>query len=131
MSDLVKMARVLEKMAQELRREAMAFDKSKGEHDRFRANSERWPADYAELIETGSDPETAILQIAVRDAAPVDTVAWHVRQAAREDARQGIEARNREILRLARTGWTNKEIGKKFSLHHVTVSRIIARAMRG
>lgn len=131
MSDLMKMARVLEKMAQELRREAMAVDKSNGDADRFRANSERWPADYAELIETGSSPETAILQIAIRDAAPVDSVAWHVRQAAKEDRQNEIEARNREILRLARTGWTNKELGKKFGLHHITVSRIITRAMRG
>jgi DNA-binding CsgD family transcriptional regulator len=129
MSDLIKMARVLERMAQDLRREAMSVDKSNGEIDRLKAAAARWPQEYADAVETGIDPETAILQIAIRDRAPMQSVAYHVRAAARDDDRQRIELRNREILRLARTGWTNRQLGEKYGLHPVTISRIIRRAL--
>lgn len=129
MSDLIKMARVLERMAQDLRREAMSVDMSNAAREQFKAASARWPTEYADAVESGIEPETAILQLAIRDSAPVDTVAYHVRAAARDDDRQQIDIRNREILRLARTGWTNRQLSEKFGLHPVTVSRIIRRAL--
>jgi len=41
------------------------------------------------------------------------------------------EMRNREIMALARRGWTNKEIGARFNLHPVSISRIIQRQLKG
>jgi DNA-binding NarL/FixJ family response regulator len=38
--------------------------------------------------------------------------------------------RNREIMRHARLGWTNAEIGAQFGLHEKHVSRIVSAAIR-
>lgn len=54
--------------------------------------------------------------------------AWHKANRAR---RQKIAVRNREIMRLARRGLTNREIGERVGLHEKSVQRIVSAARRG
>lgn len=62
-------------------------------------------------------------------ANPLDQLTHHVKLFDRESARKARADRNREILRLARRGLTNREIAARVDLSHQHVGRIVRAAL--
>ncbi|PLW75415.1 hypothetical protein C0081_20325 [Cohaesibacter celericrescens] len=69
-------------------------------------------------------------QFAREHNLPIETVkSWQKRQERQTMDAKKIE-RDRSIMRLARKGWTNSEIGKALGLHANSISRIISKQKR-
>jgi len=58
------------------------------------------------------------------------TAAYYRKAIARYRKARALYARNCEIARLKRAGWTNAAIGKRFGLHPKSVSRILSNLLR-
>ncbi len=62
--------------------------------------------------------------------APRESVEWYLKLDAKEREHQTRNRRNREIVRLAREGMTNKDLCQRFGLHRNTVQKIVAAGFR-
>lgn len=88
------------------------------------------PLEIERDLAQGLDLARALDTAAGRHQVPLETVTlrWQLHQRPRR--RMAKEKRNREILRLARRGWSNAELARHFGLAPSTVSRIVADALR-
>ena len=85
-----------------------------------------WQA--AALYARGQDDAAAALFPARADA---DQRAMMMKFARMRGKKLAKRLRNVRIMRLARRGWRNVEIARALGLHPVTVSKLVARLLRG
>lgn len=79
------------------------------------------------LADRSNDP---VGRVAAEIDAPRDSVKWYLKLDAKEREHQSRNRRNREIVRLAREGMSNKDLSSRFGLHRNTVQRIVAGGFR-
>lgn len=83
----------------------------------------------ARAVERGAAPLAAAEEIAAaRGLDAVQVRAWL--EIERKKARGRARLRNRQMMRLAARGWSDREIGRKFKLHPKSVNRILRRMLR-
>ncbi len=65
-----------------------------------------------------------------REGVPPETTLHYWKEHRRIQERIARAQRDREIMRLAARGWTNKQIALRFGLHEKSISRIVQRVLR-
>lgn len=82
--------------------------------------------DYATLINAGWSHDAALAELAAAHNLPNETIEYRLSENDDRQARLTKFQRDREIVRLARRGYTNKEIADRVGFKHAnSVSRII------
>ena len=129
-------AKVLEKEMDAMRRDAARLRARSEDKRRHRELQDIWKK-VAELVAGGLTEDNAISSIAAHRATTEAQIRYWVQWAL--DNRTGARRwhRDREIMRLASLGYTNKEIAAHpvvdqwngGSLHEKSVSRIISRKL--
>lgn len=132
--DLEALARAHDGVAESLRRAAIerAGDLARSERARrLIENLAQLPDAAARLARhAGVAPCAAAQQIGAETGVPAETVAHYMKRRTDELRRLARGRRDREVMRLARLGWSNAEIGRKLALHPSSVSRIVQKALR-
>jgi DNA-binding NarL/FixJ family response regulator len=134
-------AATLRHTAEQLRLQARKFEDEAKAIDRKNnraSNAEKKMLDIAatanmveRLIATGTSKADAIRATAQASSYPEKTISAHFERRAVFKLKAGREARNLEIMRLARRGWTNADIAARTGLQNASsVSRIIQTALK-
>lgn len=83
-----------------------------------------------QLTLQGETLENAIAETARQNALPIESIAWYVEREKKEDKFVARWWRDREIMRLAYLGWTNKAIGARVGLSEQWTSTLLQRRLR-
>lgn len=125
-----------EKLATELEREARSF-RQKADQERARSDHTRQMNAWREVamcvrqLTLQGDTFDAALQEAARQfQMPPETVEAYVDKERKEEKFAAQWWRDREIMRLAYTGMTNKEIGAHMGLTKDWISKRIQHRLR-
>ena len=89
------------------------------------------PANVARAIADGMDPTAAVAAVARNTGMPPATVTYWWTRSEKERAARERAARDIEIVRLARRGWSNAGIADRFGISPRTVSGIVRKAIDG
>jgi hypothetical protein len=79
------------------------------------------------MIERGQEPAAAVAAVA-GELDPRQVQTWLAVEQRKAGQRRRL--RNVKIMRLAGRGWTDDEIGRKFTMHRKSVNRIVRRMLR-
>lgn len=129
---LERVAEILEASARQMRdmaRAQRARAKATDDRRKYRDRLKEAGFAIAHLLAQGMPLPDAISAVAAKFSVDHDRVsaAWDIyRRHARAHQR---ETRNRDILRKARLGWTDKEIAADVGLTRETVNRIVRQAL--
>ncbi len=116
--ELLRQADDMEKTARHLRRIAFMKESTRKRLERLRVEFNALKVDV--------NPEV----YAEAKKLPLETVLVWLKEKRQREKKLALERRNREIIRLAREGYTNQHLATRFQLHPVTISRVIAARFR-
>lgn len=119
--------RDLRRIAEGLEREAKSLIKLADQLDR-RSNSAEFNAKHVEAMRAAGRRaiDENMRTIVQQTALPPETVDYWRKRVQKEEEAQARERRNRQIIRLAREGHTNKQLADLFQLSPRMISRVIA-----
>jgi hypothetical protein len=127
---LRELARELDTEAYRLRQEAEELE-SRHEFEERVERRRRIIREAANDLGRGGIPkDTIIAGLAARLEIEIGSAKLLLADEVQSYRRAAKGMRNRHIMRLARRGWTNDELGEKFDLHPKHISRIVQRLIR-
>lgn len=119
--------RDLRRIAEGLEREAKSLIKLADQLER-RSNSAQINAERVEAMRAAGRRaiDESMRTIVQQTALPPETVDYWRKRVRKEEEAQARERRNRQIIRLAREGHTNKQLADLFQLSPRMISRVIS-----
>jgi DNA-binding NarL/FixJ family response regulator len=88
------------------------------------------PALLAHYLTSGLSMDMAVKATAQATGLEPEAIRLFMRKAKKNADRLAKEKRNRRILRLAKDGLSDREIGERLKLHQKSVARIISQERR-
>jgi ATP/maltotriose-dependent transcriptional regulator MalT len=135
------MAEALEQRAQRIKRRAETMRRRVDLDERVERFRHSW-RHVMRMIDGGLSFEDAVSATAARLNAPESTIIHHWEQRKRQSKTVSLWQRDREIMRLAAAGYTNREIADRLAklgwhspsrpgqpMHPGSISRVIKRRL--